>query len=215
MHRMRHTAAALLAICASLLALTCAVASALPEALPGAKGTKFTGKSGKGILQIKGGVSATCSSTTGAGELASPTSGTGTVDLKGCTIAGLPVNSLGDASGTLLISGEVSVCYINKSTKDVGIVVHSSTETHAEVPSTKLLLLGRGSFILLASPVNTKTTKFTGLLEQKEGKQAITKCEGGEERILEISTDAGPYVQSGLEAKENELTFSSEQELMA
>jgi hypothetical protein len=214
--RLKITAALAMTACAILAATASSAAAALPELLPGTKGTKFTGKSGKGTLQIKSGAAVSCMSTTGEGELTSPTAGKGTITFKGCSTAGLSINSLGNAAGTVTISGETSVCYVNSKAKEVGVVTRiPEAGVHLEVPSVKLLLLKKGDFIILATPLNKSTTTFTGVLEQKEGKQAITKCEGGPEEIVLVSTDGGAFVQAGLEVKEDVLTFEKSEELMA
>jgi hypothetical protein len=216
---MQRPAGAAILIAAAFAILSASATSAgaaLPELLPGAKGTKFTGKGGKATLQIKGGSTVTCTSATGEGELTTSTTGKGTIDFKGCSAFGLSINSLGDASGTVLITGETSICYVNAKAKEVGVVTHiPEAGVHIEVPSVGLLLIKKGAFIVLASPVNTTTTTFTGVLQQKEGKQAITKCEGGPEEIVLVSTDGGAFTQAGVEIEKDSLTFAVAQELMA
>jgi hypothetical protein len=216
MQRMSKAAAISIAACSIAAVMASSAVAALPEALPGTKGTKFTGKSGKGTLQIKGGAAVQCTMTTGEGELINSTTGKGTITFKGCSTLGLSINSLGSPSGTVVISGEASVCYISKALKTVGIVTRiPEAGVHIEVPAAGLLLVKKGGFILQATPVNKKTTTFAGVLEQKEGKQAIEKCEGAEKQTLLVSTDGGAFVEAGLEAKEDVLTFEKEEELMA
>jgi hypothetical protein len=192
--------------------------AANPEFLPGEKGTKFTGKSGKATLQIKGSNTITCKTsevTKGNGELLGPKTATSTIDFSTCTAFGLPANSLGDASGIILVKVNSELCYISKAEKTVGIVFTLPSTLHLEVPSTKLLINVQGSFVGKIEPINKKQATYTLVIEQKEGKQAIEKCEGGAALKLETSVDGGAFTQSGEEAKEGTITFEKEQELMA
>jgi hypothetical protein len=205
----------------AVLALT-AVATAVARAtetlsacLPCAEGTRFTGKSGKISLQIKGSGTITCASSTTEGELQKEkTLMLKTVDWgSNCTLAGLPLDSLGDPSGFLLSHIEIHICLIA-----AGLLawLEKLLPQHLEVPSTKLLLTIEGSSISRITPVNKTTKAFSLIVEQKEGKQAIEKCEGGSAETLLTSLDGGEFKVSAEEAKESTISFSTtEQEFMA
>jgi hypothetical protein len=191
-------------------------AETLWQWLPGAEKTAFTGKSAKAVLQVKGGASITCpESTTTSGEITTEkTLGLAIINFgKTCTTGGLAVESLGDVSGTILAHVEIHNCTISAGKPGLLIKV---LPLHLEVPSTKLLLAIEGEIIAEITPNKTSTKEYTLVVEQKEGKQAIEKCEGGEAHTLSTSTDGGAFVQSGQEAKEGKITFTSvAQEAMA
>jgi hypothetical protein len=203
------------------LALAAAVSAtafaANPEFLPGTAGAKFTGKGGKATLAIKGGSTITCQEWViekGNGELLGPKTGLAIIDFKGCTAFGLPANSLGDLKEIILAHVETELCYINKSTKHVGIIF-TTLPVHIEIPAIGLLVSVTGSFIGLLEPVNIKQTVYTLNIAQTGGVQAIEKCEGGAARTLSTSTDGGAITQSGIEAEKGTITFEAAEELMA
>jgi hypothetical protein len=185
--------------------------------LPGASGTPFIGESAKATLQIKGNGSVTCPNSTAVGELLSEqTLASATLHLgtKGaCTLSGLPVNSLGDSSGHVLVHVDIHNCRI--STNHLGLLFKISP-LHIEVPSTKLLLTIEGSYIAETSLLNIKLETHKLTLEQKEGKQTIEKCEGGSADTLSTSIDGGAFLQTGIEAKEDKIRWTTtEQEAMS
>jgi hypothetical protein len=214
--RILKLAGALIAVLA-LTAVATATASAteiLWPWLPGAEGTKFTGKSAKATLQIKGSGSITCAESSAEGEIQKEkTLGLAVINFgKACTIAGLPVNSLGDASGTILVHVEIHNCLI--ATGRYGLLI-KVLPLHLEIPSTKLLLSVEGALIAEVTPANKKAAKFNLVVEQKEGKQTIEKCEGGTAQTLLTSLDGGEFKVSAEEAKEGTITFTTEQEVMS
>lgn len=183
-----------------------AVSTASANIKPGS-GT-FTGKSGKATLQVKGGASITCPKSTASGEITSETSGKGTITFGGsCTTAGLPVNSLGDAGGTILTPVAISAC--EKSPEILLLKLESPL--HLEVPSTKLLLVIEGGAYAEVSPINANQTEFKLIVTQAGGKNAIETCNKAK-NILTTSTDGGEFIQSGEEAKEATLTFAAAHE---
>jgi hypothetical protein len=201
----------------AILALTAVAAAsasaALPEFLPGS-GT-FTGKSGVASLQVKGGATITCKTSTSTGELTGVKSDKVTITFEGCTVAGLTVLGLGAAKGTIVVTLDSELCQIGS--KDVGVIltILPTTGLHIEVPTGKHLILVIGSVIGLLSPINSsKTGPFPLTVAQKEGVQAIEKCEGGTAKKLESSLDGGAFVQAGQEAAEGSLTFAAAHELM-
>lgn len=194
-------------------AATAPAAETLWELLPGTTGTQFTGKSGKMILQTKGGSSIACSGSEREGELTSErTLGLAWVRITGCSALGISINSLGEEPNVILTHVESHSCLIEPG--DLGLLF-KLLPLHLEVPATSLLLSVQGAFIALVTPVGKKISTFTASVQQKAGQQSITKCEGSKtEDKLEKSTDGGEFIQSGLEVKEGTLTFATEQEAM-
>jgi hypothetical protein len=185
-----------------------AVATASASVLPGAAKTSIAGGSEKATLQVKGGASITCPKSTASGEVISTSESLVIIDFgPKCTTAGLPVNSLGDEPGIILVHVEVLECASNP-----GILKLKVLPLHLEVPSTKLLLLIEGT-ALGEVPANVKQSTFALTVAQKEGKNTIETC-GKEKLVLETSTDGGAFVQSGEEAKNASLTFGAEEEFM-
>jgi len=180
--------------------------------LPGAKGTQFIGKSAKALFQVKGGLSFTSPESTATGEI---TEGEGSlglalVSLVKTTSGGLPINSLGDASGVILVHVELHNCILEDSS--LGVLL-AFLPLHLEVPSTKLLMAMTGSLVGKISSGKSKT--FTLAVEQKEGKQAVEKCKGDPADTLLTSIDSGAATQTGQEIKSGSLTFTTiEQETM-
>jgi hypothetical protein len=185
-----------------------AVTTASASTLPGAAGTTITGSSEKATLQVKGGASITCPKSTASGKVVSTSESTATITFgTGCTTAGLPVNSLGDGSGTILANVTVTECAGTPSLLKLTV-----SSLHLEVPSTKLLLTVTGTALGTVEAKVSKTN-FPLTLTQKEGKNTEEKC-GKETLILSTSTDGGAAVQSGEEAIKGSLTFSVAQEFM-
>ncbi len=194
-------------VCALALSAI-AVATASASTLPGALGTTITGGSEKATLQVKGGASITCPESSAAGEVKSTEEATVTITFgKKCTTAGLPVNSLGAAAGTIVANVTVKLCESSAGTLEL-----QTAPIHLEVPSTKLLLVVEGT-ALGSVEENVKATTFPLTVTQKEGKNTIEVC-GKTKLVLETSTDGGAFVQSGEEAKNAKLTFSVAQEFM-
>ncbi len=192
------------ALAVSAIAVTTASASVLP----GVAGTSIKGESGKATLQVKGGASITCPKSTASGEILSTSESLATINFgPKCTTAGLPVNSLGDATGVILVHVEVKECPSN-----AALLALTVLPLHLEVPSTKLLLSIVGT-ALGSVTANVKQSTFALTVAQKEGKNEIETC-GKEKLVLETSTDGGAFVQSGEEAAGASLTFGAEEEFM-
>ena len=192
---------------------TASAAEMLWTWLPGAEGTKFTGKSAKASLQIKGGGTITCAESTAEGEIQKEkTLGLALIDFgQNCTVGGVAVASLGDKSGLILVHIEIHNCLI--AVGHLGLLI-KVLPLHLEVVSTKLLITVEGALIALINPAGKPAKAFNLVVEQKEGKQSLEKCEGGTAQTLLTSLDGGAFVQSGEEAKEGTLTFTVEEEAM-
>jgi hypothetical protein len=211
----RTIAIAAAAVALAVIAITPAAAS--PQFLPGLTGTKFTGKSGKFLFQQgpKGAVF-TCPEmviSEGKGKIAKkgePFEELFIMDVGPCVFFGRGMSTEGDAPGTVLIHVEGKLCYINKATEEIGLIFEF-LPVHMEWAGIPLEM--QGSFVARIEPFNFKAKKFTLHIEQKEGTQSITKCEG--EAAREVLTTIGTkMVKTGFELKEPTITFGEEQTLM-
>jgi hypothetical protein len=197
-----------------LLALTviaATTASAAVEFLPGAKGTAFTGESGKAILKGGGGI--TCKKSKTTGELLGPTEALLVTTFEGCESAGLAVNGLGDAANIIKVHVEEKNCIISE-TPLVGGLLLKPLPVHIEIPSVKLLILIEGDVIGLLTPANKSTKAFTLGLAAKEEKQEVRECkdvakEASKKETLVAKVD-GVEAGEGVESVENgTLTFTT------
>src|SRR5665647_1528657 len=172
---------------------TASAAETLWKWLPGSVKETFTGKSGKATLQAKGGISITCAKSTillAGAELTEATLGNAGVHFEECTAAGLPVNSVGDAAKTILVKLAIHNCMVKAG--DFGLLFKLTEEVKLEVPSTKLTVAVKGSFVgLIEGKGGEKLLTFPLNIKQTEGKQEFEKCEGGVANTLEAKTDAG------------------------
>ncbi len=184
-----------------------AVITASASTLPGVAKTSITGSSEKATLQVKGGASITCPKSTLTGEVLSTSESLAVIAYSGCTTAGLPFNSLGDASGVILVHVEIKECPSN-----AAILELKALPIHLEVPATKLLLAIEGT-ALATVQANVKQPTYPLTITQKEGKQTVETC-SKEKLILSTSTDGGAFIQSGLETKNASLTFGADEEFM-
>jgi hypothetical protein len=201
---------------------TASAAETLWKWLPGTVGETFTGKTGQAKLQLAeveaSKPSFTCAKSLlllpksellaeGATGGKDATLALGILHLEGCTSFGLPLNSEGDSAGILLVHLEIHNCMISAAKKEFGLLI-TPLPLHLEIPAAKKLILVRGAFVAkLEGKEGTKQLVFSLIVEQKEAKQAITKCEGGVENTLEGSLDGKTFVKAGLEAKELALGF--------
>lgn len=184
--------------------------------LPGAAGTKFTGKSRQATLQIKGSGTITCKESSAEGEITNEsTLGLATIDFgANCTAGLLPANSLGDASGIILAHVEIHNCKIPGGGDGLLIKV---LPVHIEVPSTKLLILVEGSLVVSINPTDKAAKAFNLVIQQTGGQQTIESCEGGPKGgyTLTASLDGGTPKQAAEEVTEPTITWTSvEQEAM-
>jgi hypothetical protein len=200
-------------VAGGVISMTTSSAVAATGILPAVSGTVFTGKTGKLTLQIKGGLTITCTSSTTTGEVVSTSKLLILTIGKSCTTVGLPVNSLSDASGQILIHVEAPPCVGLGLPPSISITLEF-LELHLEVPAVGLLFVTRGAAVAPVVPDNTSVRRFTLSPSQKGGEQSVTKCQGGPARTLETSADSGSFVQTGLEAAEDTLEFGTEEEFM-
>jgi len=104
---------------------------------------------------------------------------------------GLPANSLSDEKEVILVHVELHNCIINKANKEFGVLI-LPLEVHIEIPSTALLItiLTKGLFIAKIESEAGSKANYLLVAKQKEGVQAIEKCEGGEKESLLVKVDA-------------------------
>jgi hypothetical protein len=191
-------------------------ASAVPPEFLPAKG-QHTSTSGASTFQLAGGVTVKCTKDTDKGEITGIRFFKLTIDLTGCTVSGgLQVNSMGDPAGTILLKLVGFLAYTNKATKSVGAVdeIEPSTGLTLEVPSIKLTIVVKGAAIGSDVPVDKKQTSGEAIFKQKEGKQEITKTEGGSETSFLASVDGASFVAGGAETTES-LTYETATEITA
>lgn len=206
-----------LALTALALAATASAEVHLWAWLPGAAGTHFSGKSGKATLQEKGGTNTaiTCKEskiTEKESELTSPataaTLGKAVLEFSGCKAFGVAVESLGNASGIIIANLKLHNCLIAGGSTH-GVIIEPEP-LHIDVPATGLLVNVGGSFVAEVKAATNPSLTWELVVEQKEGKQAISSCEGGSALSLTSNTDNGGTNLAGQEAKEGSITFSSE-----
>jgi hypothetical protein len=209
---------AMLAVGAITIA-TASAAETLWKWLPGSVGETLTGKTGKFTISGKSGTF-TCSKSTialpnaslleeGSTEKKAATLALVKVDIEGCTSLGLPVNSVGDSSGTILLHFKIHNCMIGANHSGWSLVIFGNL--HVEIPATKLLWLFRGFLIILLEAkegTKAKTFSFNMKTVKGEGKeQEFKKCEGGEEAKLEGAVDSETFEPVTMETKEASITF--------
>jgi hypothetical protein len=213
MKQIRMLGAAIVAVVASSAVAFATASAALPEFVPGAAGTTFTGASGAGTLQMSGGTME-CASDTVKGELTSTTTGTATIAFKGCSVFTLfGAKSLdAESAGEILAHVDVAPCYTNKAKKVVGMIIATSKPVHVEIAGKLIEILGAAVGELL--PANTKTTKFKLVFKQKGGVQEPAGCEGKPENLSARENEKGEFKDAGEQTSE-EIVFTIAQTLAA
>ena len=205
----------------ALVAIAATTASAEVEFLPGTAGTKFTNAGEKATLTAKNSkgetVAVTCAKAKSTGELLSSKEALILITFETCTSAGVPVNSVGDAGGTILTHVEAKACTITSSPLVGGILLKPLPVT-LEAPLLKLKIEVEGDVIgrLLAENVSQKEFKLD--LNLKEGKQEFTKCKDGAgaelTEELKANVDAGGFLPATESAIGGKLTFTVNEEWM-
>ncbi len=212
--------ALVLVLAFSAVAVATASAAETPwQWLPGSVGETFTGKSGAAELQQKGGAVINCASSTVlltdatlkvSSELTEGTTGLdakgglAVIHFTGCKSLGAAINSDGDEKEIILAHVELKNCMISIAKKQFGILF-KTLPIHLEIPAVKQLINVEGSFV--AEIKSVTKLQYTLVIEQKEGKQTIEKCEGGEAETLKSKVGAGVNTQSGEGAAAGEITF--------
>jgi hypothetical protein len=182
--------------------------------LPGA-GNTFTGESKTGTLETLGGSKIECKTDTTSGKLSSDTQGEATIAFKGCKALGFAANGLGEPKEQIIAGVSLLVCFINKSNKEVGVLVEPKTQQHIEVPALVTLLVVKGSGVGELTPVNALAKKgpFELKFKQTGGDQA-DHCEG-KALLFETSKNEGAFEKSGEGTTEENIQFLNNTEVMA
>jgi hypothetical protein len=203
--------AAALAVLGAAVSITPAGA-ALPEMLPGSGFFSGSGKTATFETVTKKAI--ICKGyTLHNGEFTAVKTAKMNIDFEKCTALGFPANSLGDAAETILATGvELTLCYINSTTKVVGARMSFPTAVHIEIPALALLVRIIGATVGELSPNNTSTTAYKLRFTQTNGAQSQV-CEGGARELL-VAIDGAAGEGAGL-ATEAEILFGVAHELMA
>ncbi len=203
----RSSLIALVAVLAMGAVAVASASAALPEFQQGGKGlakaVKFSGSAGGPAIRQDG---PSCSGLTMTGEI----SGANTladvvITFKGCKqdlppLGGYkPCENTGFGKEEMVtpqLSGKIG--YVNKSTKEVGLLLEPSTGTQiAECNydgSHKYVFKLRGSVIGQLKPVNIESTEFSLAYKGSETKQEITHFEG-EEVIHHLEMFNTPFTE--------------------
>jgi len=190
----------------------------------------FTSKGKAGetyLLETKAGHKVECKSLTNTGEVTGPKTDKATITFDECTTEGFKCQSAGEPEGVIKFKVLSKLVYINKTTKEVGIVLEPEVagglfvEFKCNTPIIKETIKVKGSVIGVLKPVNEVTTKFTLSFSQTKGVQKPTEYEnetGG--KVLDILETKGEgliafgYEQSG-ETAVDEMTFAEPGEVKA
>jgi hypothetical protein len=211
---MRHLKLAgmllILALAASGLAAATASAAA-PEFLDNVAKNTFTGTSGAGKLEdpvTKLTIACKKDNVLLEGnEITGPKAITADVHFEGCTLAGLPANSLGDAKEVILAKATGELCFTNKAPLTVGILF-KITPVHIEVPSILELVEVTGTALGTITPVGTLTTgPYTLTLSATTAKE---KCEGGVAPELKVEKEHNKTPLAAIESTVETLTFDKD-----
>jgi hypothetical protein len=212
--------AAPLLVVVALSDIAVATASAAqPEFLSNGGSRTFTGASKKAKLQVKNGATIECTKSKASGSLTSNTTASFTLDCEGVKSLGLSANSLGDASGIVLLNVTAETCFINLSpTLEAGLIITLSP-VHIEVPAASQLVVLEGSYVAKLEPINTPTHASGVLTAQKGGVQSIDGCRNASNELDKrtvftienefVDEEGNPIRErSGVEAIENLFTFT-------
>lgn len=179
--------------------------------LPGAVGTKLTSKSGAAELETVTGGKIKCPSSTGSGEITTKEKAALLLlEFKECTTLGLPVNSLGDKSGIILVHVEAEAC--NISATQVGLLLEI-LPVHLEVPIAGVLQIITGDQVVPIETAKDATT-LNVTVAQTKGKPAVTGCEGKVEHYTSTENE-GTGVEAGESAAAASVTSAVLTEVMA
>jgi hypothetical protein len=209
--RILKLAGALVAMLAfsAVAVATASAAETLWRWLPGSVGETFEGKqtvetgklttASKLIILCKAGslllVGSELTEKEDAENKKDATLGLATIHFEKCTAAGLAANSLGDASGVILVHIEIHNCVISEKPLEFGLLILPLL-IHIEVPSAGLLIeiLEKGLFIARIKPDVGDETKHNFLITAKSKVAGVSqdpeKCEGGEKEVLLVKDDA-------------------------
>jgi hypothetical protein len=219
----------------AVVATTATAAEILWRWLPGSVKESFKGESGEATLQIKGFTPLRCTKAEvlltgkeegkevssvlieeGSTEKKSTTSGKALIKFSGCKSIGIAFKSSNTTEAeTVLVVADLHNCVIKSG--DFGILF-LPLGLVLEIPAAKQTLAISGSFVGLIEKNKEKANDYLLNIAQKEGVQAIEKCEGGVAESLKSSLNGEAAVQSGEEVKGGLIAFDkaidTEEEIM-
>jgi hypothetical protein len=155
------------------------------------------------------------------GEITGAKAASLTADFEGChehRLTAETCHSVGAASGVIVTSGSGSLVYLNKATKQVGVVL-SVSEVNIECKGGIIWKL-KGTVISPITPINTETTKYELRYRAKsDGIEEFTSYEnekGGQTNTeLKVSLGSGWASVSLEEGEALKLTASKSLEISA
>ena len=205
-------------------ALTAVAASAEEGVLPGA-GSKYSVTGEKATLEDSEGKQIVCKKVEGKSELTTDTHSLIILDFTGCTAAGFPLNSLGDASGTILTAILALVCLVSSTALLFGLFLEiekflEMNTVHIEVPAIGTLIDVTGAVIgHILTAAGKKTTKFTVDLAGAKGEGNVKECvdeKGGVKKtnLAAETNHNGKPLPASEKVTNGLITFEKEVELM-
>jgi hypothetical protein len=217
MKRFRILGIALLALCA--LGTVMSVAASAEEGFlptPSKEKNKGSIKGGKSTI---GNAKATfiCTSLDASpAEFEKDKHGTATLKWKGCTSAGIALNSLGDEKGVILAKVLLLLCLINLAKLEFGVAIEPDETIHLEASAAGILGELKGLFIGRLSSAKGKEFRVT-LKASKLGEQEVKECldaAGTKKGSLEESLNHEAFAPESEEVLEGVISFEKEVELM-
>ncbi|HLM85999.1 MAG TPA: hypothetical protein VK272_07425 [Solirubrobacteraceae bacterium] len=172
--------------------------------------TKWTGTTGRDIIESVGKKAISCTSGTSSGEITRAHEGNFTADFKECSSIGVRCNSRGDPAGVILLKGSFDLVRDFKS-ESTGALLLLFSETHVEC-STLVSITLKGDILAPMSPGDETTTKFTLTIRQVAGSQEETKYYNEAEELVSpsapflVSINGGGFEQAAAETLEDSVT---------
>jgi hypothetical protein len=198
---MRHTGRTMFAALVAVLALgvvaSASASAALPEFVPGEGGFPImlkgsvTGPASNFNIAT-GNVFGECHGYNINGEITGAKIGTLTIETKECAERSRHYHTQGAGEGDLVMPYTASLVYINKATKEVGLLLKlPAPEVIVRGNEKTLELAIRGSILVPLTPVNTKTSKLGLTFEGTGGNQAVSVYENekGEKQKAKLESE--------------------------
>jgi hypothetical protein len=162
-HKSRTMFAALVAVLALTAVASASASAALPEFMPSAGGKypiTFEGSSATAHSKITNVLEeppSKCEGFNTRGEITGSKALSLTVEFTKCRDASKECQTVGQLLGIEILSGTAKLVYINKATKQVGIVL---AENPAVIKCGSIEYGLRGSLVIPITPLNTNTSKL-------------------------------------------------------
>jgi hypothetical protein len=160
----------------------------------------------KSDLSNPNGEAQSCSGAKVKGSITSAKALSLTLELEKCVKGTEKCNTAGAEAGREVLPGSGSLVYLDKATKEIGILFTQS-ELKIECPENINTLKLRGTIVIPVTPANTKTTKVDLALQGNgKGKPTVESYENekgeAEKAKLELNIDGAGYKESALETGE-------------